>query len=192
MTSIDEDGEHIRRPLATWVRIYLHGIIASALLALLMFLVLRISETLDFIDDPVLAAGITLAILAVFPPVVGCFLLFVVFPMLNKHQALRGILAWDDRLLNEVSQAKEKAEIVIINWPSEDTRTMGVMTSRFIDGSGEPVAAVYVPTAPQTRLGYIRIVAIKDVEFTNWTLRQWQVYQLTFGALSPQTFGPDQ
>ena len=106
--------------------------------------------------------------------------------MLGKKEGLRGLEVWDDRLLSEVSRAKQRTRIVILNWPSNEVRTMGVMTATFkSNGSGREMAAVYVPTAPQTKLGYIRIVAVEDVEFTDWTLKQWQLYQLTFGSVNP-------
>ena len=74
--------------------------------------------------------------------------------------------------------------MVVINWPSREVRTMGVHTSTIREGE-HPLAVVYVPTAPQTRYGYIRIVRMEDVEFTDWTWQQWQLYQWTFGSVSP-------
>jgi hypothetical protein len=132
--------------------------------------------------------AITLSILAILlgPPLIGSLILFGLFPMLGKKEGWRGLLGWDDRLLSEVSDAKQNARVVMINWPSKEVRTMGVLTATF--ASEEPdkqLAAVYVPTAPQTRLGYIRIVSLNDVEFTDWTLKQWQLYQFTFGSVSP-------
>ena len=69
---------------------------------------------------------------------------------------------------------------------------MGVLTATLdTDQNGRKLAAVYVPTAPQTRLGYIRIVAVDDLEFTNWTLKQWQLYQLTFGSVIPESLAKE-
>ena len=64
---------------------------------------------------------------------------------------------------------------------------MGILTSTFQSQNSEKqLAAVYVSTAPQTKFGYIRVVELADVEFTDWTFRQWQLYQFTFGAASPE------
>ena len=77
---------------------------------------------------------------------------------------------------------------MLINWPSETVRTMGVLTTTFSsENSDQELAAVYVPTAPQTRLGYIRVVPLDSVEFTDWTLKQWQLYQFTFASYSPES-----
>ncbi len=62
----------------------------------------------------------------------------------------------------------------------------GILASTFPSKkSGKQLAAVYVPTAPQTKLGYIRIVEVDDFEYTDWTLQQWQLYRIAFGSVSP-------
>ena len=93
----------------------------------------------------------------------------------------------------QLSRARKQAQIVIIDWPSKEIRTMGVLTATFnSQDSDRKLAAVYVPTAPQTRLGYIRIVALDSVEHTDWTLKQWQLYQFTFASFSPEQFRSDE
>ena len=172
--------------LNTWTRVYLHGLIAFVAIYAIAYVVTLLVPVFDFTGNRVVA--ITLSILAILlgPPLIGSLILFGLFPMLGKREGWRGLLAWDDRLLSEVSDAKQNARVVIINWPSKEVRTMGVLTATFAsEDSCNQLAAVYVPTAPQTRLGYIRVVGLDDVEFTDWTLKQWQLYQFTFGSFSP-------
>lgn len=177
------DGEH---SLGTWTRVYLHGVIAFVVIYAIAYVVTLLVPVFDFTGNRPLAITISILAILVGPPLVGSLILFGLFPLLGKKKGWRGLLAWDDRLLAEVSDAKEKAQIVIINWPSDDVRTMGVLTATFAsDEPGRQLAAVYVPTAPQTRLGYIRIVSLDAIEFTDWTLKQWQLYQFTFGSVSP-------
>jgi hypothetical protein len=175
-----------KHSLSTWTRICVHGLIAFAVICAGAYVVTLLAPIFDFTGNRLLA--ITLSIVAILagPPLLGCLVLFGVFPLLGKNEAWRGLLAWDDRILAEVSGAKEKARVVIINWPSKEVRTMGVLSATFAaEESGKQLAAVYIPTAPQTRLGYIRIVSLEDIELTDWTLKQWQLYQFTFGSVSP-------
>lgn len=182
--SVGTEADH---SLNNWARIYLHGFIAFLVIYVLAYVVTLLVPVFDNFGNRPLAIVLSIMAILVGPPLVGSVILYGQFPLLGKKEAWRGMLAWDDRLLTEVSDAKEKARIVIINWPSEEVRTMGVLTSTFASQDQDKrLAAMYVPTAPQTRLGYIRVVALDDIEFTDWTLKQWQLYQLTFGSANPQ------
>ncbi|TWT85130.1 hypothetical protein CA13_66120 [Planctomycetes bacterium CA13] len=184
--SVDTYKVRSKHSLDTWARVYLHGLIAFVLIFAIAYLVTLLLPVFDFTGNRLLSIVVTVFAILVGPPMVGSVILFGVFPLLGKKEALRGLLRWDDRLLNEISDAKEKAQIVMINWPSEEVRTMGVLTSSFLSPEGATqLAAVYVPTTPQTKLGYIRVVKLDQVEFTDWTLKQWQLYQFTFGSVCP-------
>ncbi len=186
ISSNEDDRIESKHSLNTWTRVYLHGFIAFVVIAVIAYAVMLLVPVFDFTGSVPVAIALSMVAILVGPPLVGSLILFGLFPLLGTKEAWRGWLAWDDRLLAEVSTAKEKARVVIINWPSNHVRTIGVLTSTIASSeSGKQLAAVYVPTAPQTKLGYIRIVEFDDVEFTDWTLEQWQLYQFTFGAASP-------
>ena len=176
--------------LGTWTRIYLHGILAFVVLYIVAYVVTHLVPIFDvFGSQP---AAIMLSILAILlvPPLVGSLILYGLFPLIGMKDGWRGVIGWDERLFSRVSSAREKVRIVIINWPSREVRTMGVLTSTFTaKDPGKRLAAVYVPTAPQTRLGYVRVVPLDDVEATDLTLKEWQLYQLTFGSASPECLG---
>ena len=177
-------GEH---SLGTWTRIYVHGLLACVAMAAVAYLVDQLVPVFDFSGNRGAAVAISIVAILAGPPIIGSVILFVIIPMLGKKEAWRGLLVWDDRLITEVSNARSQAPIVLLNWPSKEIRTMGEMTARFHAQDLETqMAAVYVPTAPQTRLGYIRGVSLDDVELNDWTLKQWQLYQMTFGAVSPE------
>lgn len=176
--------------LNTWTRVYLHGLLALVVLFAIAYAVSRIAPAFDFVGSRPLAIATAIVVILAGPPIIGSIILFGVFPLLGKKEAWRGLVAWDDRLISEVSDAREKAQVVIINWPSREVRTMGVLTATFDDdGSGRKLAAVYTPTAPQTKFGYVRVVDLEDVEFTDWTLKEWQLYQFTFGSAAPARVG---
>lgn len=172
--------------LGTWSRIYLHGMLSLFVLGLVAYLIARLVPLLEFLGSPTIAVTACILALIALPPIVGSILIYAVLPALGKRDGFRGLDAWDDRLLTEVSRAKERARIVVVPWPTKDVRTMGVLTGSIQSGpSGPQLAAVYIPTAPQAKSGYIRVVAMDDLQFTNWTLQQWQLYQLTFGSMHP-------
>ena len=176
----DTPDEHI---LSTWARVYLHGLVVLIGFCVIAYGVTLLLPMFDFIGHRGLATLLAIAVILLGPPLVGSIVLFALFPLIGRKEGWRGLLSWDDRVIAEVSNAKEKAQIVIVNWPSATVRTMGVMTSHIeCPDSGKTLAIVYIPTAPQTRLGYIRVVDMDELEITEWSLRQWQMYQLSFGS----------
>lgn len=183
-----EEGINDDHALSTWARVYLHGLIACVFFAMLGYAVSKLVPIFDVTGNRAVAVALAVIAILAGPPVIGSLILFGILPLLGRRKGWSGLLGWDDRLLEEVAAAKSNAKVVIVNWPSREVRTMGVMTSTFSAGpSNEQVAAVYIPTAPHTKLGYIRIVPIEDVEVTSWTLKQWQFFHLTFGAANPVT-----
>jgi hypothetical protein len=179
----DNGGEHY---LGTWTRIYLHGVIAFVVFYVLAYVVTRLVPIFEFTGSRALAIGLSILAIVVVPPLVGSLILFGLFPLLGMKEGWRSLAAWDDRLFSQLSSARQKVQVVIINWPNKEVRTMGVLTATFTaDRADRQLAAVYVPTAPHTRYGYIRVVSVDEVEFTDLTLREWQLYQLTFGSVSP-------
>lgn len=185
-TTIDGDGRS--HSLGTWTRIYVHGCIVFLVVSAVAYLVTRLVPIFESVGSPGLAVTLSILAILVAPPVAGSILLFGILPLLGKKEAWRGLTMWDDRLLSELSLAKQRTQIVILNWPSKEVRTMGVLTTRFpSDGSTRQMAAVYVPTAPPAKFGYIHIIPVEDLEFTDWTLKQWQLYQFTFGSVHPES-----
>lgn len=186
----DVDGGHL---LNTWIRVYLHGLIVLIIVCGLAYVGTMLVPLFDVVGDRRLAIVLSLLTVLFGPPLIGSLVLFGVFPLVGRKKSWRGILGWDDRLISELSTAKSNARIVILNWPSSEVRSMGVLTSEFSDpATGRRHGAVYVPTAPQTRFGYIRIVDLSDVEYTDWTFRDWQLYQVSFGTVSPTRLREDE
>ena len=186
----DVDDGHL---LNTWVRVYLHGLIVLVVVCVLAYIGTLLVPLFEVVGDQRVAIVLSFLTVLFGPPLIGSLVLFGVFPLVGRKKSWRGLLGWDDRLISELSTAKSNAQIVILNWPSGEVRTMGVLTSEFSDpATGRRRGAVYVPTAPQTRLGYLRIVDLSDVEFTDWTFREWQLYQVSFGTVSPARFREDE
>jgi uncharacterized membrane protein len=78
--------------------------------------------------------------------------------------------------------------VVLIEFPSPEMKTVGLIT-RVLRASdtGEELAAVYVPTAPNPTSGYIEIVPLSKVVFTDWTFDQAMSFVVTGGSNAPDT-----
>jgi uncharacterized membrane protein len=78
--------------------------------------------------------------------------------------------------------------VVLINFPSAEMKTLGLVTKTITDSvSGEELAVVYVPTAPNPTSGYIEIVPLRDVVFIDWTFDQAMAFVVTGGSSAPDT-----
>jgi uncharacterized membrane protein len=76
--------------------------------------------------------------------------------------------------------------VVLIDFPSPDMKAIGLVTRTMRDSeTGEELAAVYVPTSPNPTSGYIEIVPMKAVVFTDWTFDQAMSFVVTGGANAP-------
>jgi uncharacterized membrane protein len=78
--------------------------------------------------------------------------------------------------------------VVLINFPSPEMKTVGLITRTITDSTtGEELAAVYVPTSPNPTSGYIEILPLRNVTFTDWTFDQAMAFVVTGGYSSPDT-----
>jgi uncharacterized membrane protein len=76
--------------------------------------------------------------------------------------------------------------VVLISFPSSEMKAVGLVTRviRATD-TGEDLAVVYVPTAPNPTSGYIEIVPVKDTVPTDWTIDEAMAFVMTGGVTSP-------
>ena len=91
-----------------------------------------------------------------------------------------------------VTSFQEKPEgvqrVVLINFPSPEMKTVGLVTRTLIDSdTGDTLAAVYVPTTPNPTSGYLEIVPIHKVTSTNWTVDEAMNFIVSGGAVAPAT-----
>jgi uncharacterized membrane protein len=78
--------------------------------------------------------------------------------------------------------------VVLIDFPSPEMKALGLLTRTLYDtDTGEELAAVYVPTAPNPTSGYVEIVPMRMVTFTDWTFDQAMSFVITGGSSAPDT-----
>ncbi|WP_286830458.1 MULTISPECIES: DUF502 domain-containing protein [Kordiimonas] len=97
------------------------------------------------------------------------------------------------RLADAVQSSSNDIErVVLIEFPSRDMKTVGLVTRTFKDTTtGRELAAVYVPTTPNPTSGYLEIVPVEYVTPTNWKMDEAMSFIISGGADVPKTFNYD-
>lgn len=76
--------------------------------------------------------------------------------------------------------------VVLIDFPSPEMKTVGLVTRTFIDAdTGRKLAAVYVPTTPNPTSGYLEIVPIERITSTSWTVDEAMNFIISGGTVAP-------
>ena len=78
--------------------------------------------------------------------------------------------------------------VVLIAFPSPEMKTIGLVTKILTDQeTGQQLAAVYIPTAPNPTSGYVEIVPIEALVFLDWTFDQAMSFIVTGGSNGPDS-----
>lgn len=78
--------------------------------------------------------------------------------------------------------------VVLIAFPSPEMKALGFVTRVMTDPeTGRELAAVYVPTSPNPTSGYIEIVPMDEVVWTDWSMEQAMAFVMTGGTNAPDT-----
>ena len=75
--------------------------------------------------------------------------------------------------------------VVIIEWPRASVWTIGFLTSMTSDESGNPLALVYMPTAPMPNSGWVAILPAEDVYDTDLSVSEAMQLVLSGGIVAP-------
>ncbi len=124
------------------------------------------------------------------------------------HVLGRRLVAWFEALLERVPlvktiyggikiflvafQTKPQGveRVVLIDFPSPEMKTIGLVTRTMVDeASGEELAVVYVPTSPNPTGGFIQLLPLAKVISTDWTLDEAMQFLMTAGTAAPDTIG---
>lgn len=91
------------------------------------------------------------------------------------------------RLLAALQQKPAGVQrVVLIDFPSENMKAVGLVTRTFTDSdTGEQLAAVYLPTTPNPTSGYIEIVPVTKITPTDWSLDDAMSFVISAGAVAP-------
>jgi uncharacterized membrane protein len=83
---------------------------------------------------------------------------------------------------------QNERRVVLIDFPSPEMKAVGLVTRTMRDSvTGKELAAVYVPTSPNPTSGYIEIVPVDAITYTDWTFDQAMSFIVTGGSNAPET-----
>lgn len=119
--------------------------------------------------------------------VIGKKLLSMFDSFVDRIPIVQTIYGSTKKLLSSLQQEPGEVErVVLINFPSENLKTVGFVTSVMQDSkTGKDLAAVYVPTTPNPTSGYLEIVEIDQLISTDWTVDEAMTFIISGGAVTP-------
>lgn len=86
------------------------------------------------------------------------------------------------------STEQNERRVVLIDFPSPEMKAVGLVTRTMRDSvTGKELAAVYVPTSPNPTSGYIEIVPVDALTYTDWTFDQAMSFIVTGGSNAPES-----
>jgi uncharacterized membrane protein len=89
-------------------------------------------------------------------------------------------------MFGSANQGDSDKRVVMIDFPTENMKTIGFVTNTFTDlNTGNRYACVYVPTTPNPTSGYMEVVPIERITETDLTMEQALSMVLSGGATSP-------
>lgn len=78
--------------------------------------------------------------------------------------------------------------VVLIEFPSENMRAVGIVTKVFPATEHNPeLAAVYVPTTPNPTSGFVELVPTSRLTWLDWTKNDAMAFIVSGGAMTPET-----
>lgn len=76
--------------------------------------------------------------------------------------------------------------VVLIEFPSENMRAVGIVTRIFPAAGTQPeLAAVYVPTTPNPTSGFVELVPTSRLIWLDWTKNDAMAFIVSGGAMAP-------
>lgn len=91
-------------------------------------------------------------------------------------------------LLNALQTKPDGTQrVVLINFPSDAMKTVGLVTRVMRDDNGRQLAAVYVPTTPNPTSGYLEIVPLEELVPLDWSIDEAMSFIISGGAVAPET-----
>jgi uncharacterized membrane protein len=119
--------------------------------------------------------------------VVGRQILLNFEDWLNRIPGVTTIYGATKKLIEAFGSEGSRAQrVVLIEFPHARMKAIGLVTRTFIDeDTGEELAAVYVPTAPNPTGGYLEIVPVDELVLLDWSVDQAMTFVLSGGTTAP-------
>jgi len=162
---------------------------------LTIFLDLNFPILKPWLDNDVFryTIGVIVALLALYTigalasRVVGQQLIIVLENIISRVPGVQTVYSAAKKLVDVLRQKPGGAQrVVLIDFPSPGLKAIGFVMHTFPDAkTGEELAAVYVPTAPNPTSGYLQIVPLARLTQTDLQSDQAMSMILSGGAVTP-------
>jgi len=149
-----------------------------------------------FLDNDAVryAIGIVVALLALYSigaiasRVIGQQLILLLESLIARVPGVQLVYSAAKKLVDVLRQkpGQQTQRVVLLDFPSEGLKAIGFVMRTFPDATtGEDLAAVYVPTAPNPTSGYLQIVPLSRLTPTDIQGDQAMTMILSGGAVTP-------
>ena len=130
--------------------------------------------------------ALQVALLVVIPLVVGMLAEFLLRSMQGRRN-VEALQTMQEKLYAEYAPGDSRGfPVVLVDSPNAKLRSLAVITATFKEAAGDrELAAIYLPGTPDPTSGALRIVAVEDLTFTEWSLNDLTDFHITFGSVSP-------
>ncbi|NEW86960.1 DUF502 domain-containing protein [Rhodopseudomonas sp. WA056] len=137
----------------------------------------------------VIGVGLLFAVGAATNAVVGRRFIRMFDQLIKRVPLVKTIYGASRTLIDSMQRAPQGGNgqrVVLIQFPNPDMRTVGFVTAVFeaVD-TGEELAAVYVPTAPNPTSGYVEIVPTKRLVWLDWSANDAMAFIVSGGTMTP-------
>lgn len=121
--------------------------------------------------------------------VIGQRLLGVVDTVMNRVPVVESLYRAVRQLLASFEARDGGSQrVVLIEFPSPQMKTIGLVTRVFTDvDSGAQIAAVYVPTTPNPTSGYMELVPVERLVWLDWTATEAMQFIVSGGTAAPSS-----
>lgn len=187
-------------------RDFLAGLVAIVPLAATILILKWVFVSIDGIVGPVVrvafgrpVAGIGFALSLVVIYLVGAMAANVLGrkaiqygeSLMNRVPVARAIYATVKQVMEGFVHPDKGAfkEVVLVEFPRPGMATIGFVTNRMMDSSGQELLNVYIPTTPNPTSGFLEIVPPHNVIATDLTVEEAIKMVVSGGILSPTSIG---
>ncbi|MEP9350463.1 DUF502 domain-containing protein [Xanthobacter sp. KR7-225] len=121
--------------------------------------------------------------------VIGQRLLGLVDTVMNRVPVVESLYRAVRQLLASFEARDGGSQrVVLIEFPSPQMKTIGLVTRVFTDvDSGAQIAAVYVPTTPNPTSGYMELVPVERLVWLDWTASEAMQFIVSGGTAAPNS-----
>jgi len=181
-----------------WVISFLVGLLVALGSPIVSAVVSRLrlqSPALERFFPPVFQATISIAIVLAFlyllgevaAAVAGRRLLAAFDYLMARIPIVQSIYGAARQLVASFQNKPGNSQrVVLIEFPSPDMKTIGLVTRIFTDAdTGDEIAAVYVPTTPNPTSGYMELIPTSRLTMLDWTINEAMTFVMSGGAAAP-------